>query len=335
MQDYLMSNINFIIPNTKLHLVVANFQSFGDILISTHIARIVQKYSPLTKVHFCIRPDLTLTTAETDVNALPDIINILYKQENIASVGYIYPTGIKPMVGDISGLTNDNYDLLVINGWSSDLGIVKSQLKPIYDLYDIPGPIDTETKYNIEQLPKPSTLTVGLAGEVDFLRKWHNKPEYDKFIDYLLRSSHNFNIERFGVDISTEPYSKQMQRLSSCHLLISPMGSLIHFAAGIGVDTINITSVFPAEFDCPEFYHTGWHRHVKPSTPFHCKTFECVSNKSYDNQLTWGNPATKWGFWPINCPNTKNGYSCNKNTTADSLIQYFEEWYDNRNRNKK
>jgi hypothetical protein len=104
------------------------------------------------------------------------------------------------------------------------------------------------------------------------------------------------------------------------------MGSLVHFAAGLGIDTISLTSVFPSEYDCPEFYHSGNHSSIKVNFPKRCAEFNCIKLKQYDNQQTWGNPPTTFGFWPKVCSYTSTGMSCNYNITADNIIEKFEAW---------
>lgn len=303
------------------NLVICNLQSFGDILLSTHIARLSRKYLPGVKVHFFVRSDLTLTTAETNPEALLDVLKIIEQQDNIESVGLIR--------GDQLLTTQPitDFKILVIQGWSSDLGIVKSQLKPFYDMFNIDEPIDTETKFNVGIKKTLTTKkVVGLAGKLDFLRKWNNEEEYNKLRTYL--DNHKVVIKEFGVDISNHSYSDQLKELNCCDLLISPMGSLIHAAAGLNVNTISLTSVFPSEYDCPEYYHSGWHRSIKKDYPKHCGTFKCVVEKPYDNQTSWGNPPTMFGFWPKECGFMNDNKSCVYNIQAQDVIELFEEWYN-------
>lgn len=312
------------------NLLIFNTQSFGDILLSSHIGRIAEKYFPDMYVHLAVRDNLTLTTAESNSEALRDALYILALQKNITSTGVI-ANGVHKMAYCTKNFeTSGEAKTIVIQGWSSDLGIVKSQLKPFYDNFGITDPIDTETIFNFDGKRKETgKLVVGLAGDLDFLRKWHNKEEYQKFLDRITSSKYNIDIIKFGVDVENQLYSEQLKKLYSCNLLISPMGSLIHAAVGLGIDTISLTSVFPYQYDCPEFYHSGWHQSVKQIFPKSCVGYKCVTEKKYDNQLTWGNPPTEFGFWPENCPHTINNKSCNFNTTAESLIEKFEEWYEN------
>jgi hypothetical protein len=316
-------------------LAVINTQSFGDALLSTHIGRVAKMYKPDLKVHLFIREGTTLTTAESDKSALNEMLFLLSLQEGIESAGLLYPDGsMSPIYGKPTMLSPElkNPKTLLIQGWSSDLGIVRSQLKPFYDLYDIKDPINTETKFTLcKEKVKQDKLTVGIAGDLDFLRKWHNKDQYKRFLDQIYSKKYNIKIERFGVDVSKEGYYEQLLRLNNCDLLISPIGSLVHFAAGLGVDTISLTSVFPFHYDCPEFYHSGWHNSVKQIFPLHCIKYNCVTEKKYDNQQTWGNPPTKYGFWPENCEYTVNKKSCNYNITAEDLITKFEWWLNDKN----
>jgi hypothetical protein len=313
-----------------MNLIIVNTQSFGDILLSSHIGRVAKKHFPECKVHLFVRDNLTITTAENDKTALFDSLKVLSLQENIATAGIVVEGNkLVPVYQNSLPLENVENKSIVIQGWSSDYGIVESQLKPFYDLFNIKDAIDTETQFNVgSRKTLTIDLIVGLAGDLDFLRKWHNKDEYQKFINYITSKKFDIKIERFGRDVETTLYSEQLKRLNNCDLLISPMGSLIHAAAGLYIDTISLTSVFPAKYDCPEFYHSGWHQHVKAAPPAHCGNFKCVTEKQYDNQQTWGNPPTEFGFWPKECPHTQNKMSCNFNITADSLIEKFDEWYD-------
>ena len=308
-----------------MNLLICNLQSFGDVLLSTHIATLAKKYVPEYEVHFAFREELTLTTAESNPAATVDMMNIISKQYHVKSVGLIKN-------GMYVGPLNQQPDkTIVIQGWSSELGIVASQLKPFYDMFDIKDPIDTETKFWSGSLPceDNSLPSIGIAGDLDFIRKWGNEEEYKKFLAYLSPDVYNIKIERFGVDTSSETYWEQLQRLRACSLVISPIGSLIHAAAGFGCDTIALTSIFPSKYDAPEFYHSGYHKTIKVDTKsdLHCGSFKCVQFKPEDNQQSWGNPPTEFGFWIKDCPYTKNKKSCIYNIKADLLIEKFEEWY--------
>jgi hypothetical protein len=311
-----------------MNLLVVNLQSFGDILLSTHIATLAKRYVPDWKVHFAFRKELTLTTAETNPAATKDMIDILSEQPYAASVGLV-ENGM--YVGPLSSIPDKT---IIIQGWSSELGIVKSQLKPFYDLFGITDSINTETQFAIKNSGLTSyDLVVGLAGDLDFIRKWGNEEEYKKFLAYVSSDYYNIKIEKFGVDTTKESYYKQLQRLSYCDLVIAPMGSLIHAAAGFGVDTIALTSIFPSKYDAPEYYHSGWHKSIKVDTnsQFHCGSFACITYKPEDSQQSWGNPRTQFDFWSKDCPYTNNKKSCVYNTPAQLIINEFREWYDRNN----
>ena len=140
-----------------MNLLVVNLQSFGDTLISTHIATLAKRYVPDWKVHFAFRKDLTLTTAETNPEATQDMINILSEQPHVASVGVV-ENGM--YIGPLNCIPDKT---IIIQGWSSELGIVKSQLKPFYDLFGITDPINTETQFSIKSKnPISYDLVVGL-----------------------------------------------------------------------------------------------------------------------------------------------------------------------------
>ena len=311
-----------------MNLLVVNLQSFGDTLISTHIATLAKRYVPDWKVHFAFRKELTLTTAETNPEATQDMINILSEQPHVASVGLV-ANGM--YIGPLNCVPDKT---IVIQGWSSELGIVKSQLKPFYDLFGITDSINTETQFSIKSKnPTSYDLVVGLTGDLDFIRKWGNEEEYEKFLAHVSPDNYNIRIEKFGVDVSKDSYYKQLQRLNSCDLLIAPLGSLITIAAGLGIDTIALTTIFPSRYDTPEYYHSGWHKSIKVDTnsQFHCGSFACVTYKPEDNQQTWGNPKTQFDFWTKDCPYTNNKKSCVYNISAELIIEQFKIWYDKNN----
>lgn len=312
------------------NLLVFNTQSFGDCLLSTHIATIMHKHYPEWNIHFAFRNDLTLTTAETNKEATLDMLNILGKQPYVKSVGLIKD-------GFYYGPIEIQFDAVIqIHGWSSELGLVRSQLKPVYDLFNIPGPIDTETKFWGGSLTwkDHNVIRIGLAGYLDFARKWKNHKEVEKLIKYF-ESIKNIKLLRFGVDSRPDKsYWEQIEELRTCSVLISPMGSLVHMAAGLGIDTISLTSVFPSEYDSPEFYHSGYHKSIKVDVQsnLHCGNFKCVRYKPEDNQQSWGNPTILYNdFWVENCDFTNNKKSCVYNTTADLIINEFEKWLNDRN----
>jgi ADP-heptose:LPS heptosyltransferase len=134
-----------------------------------------------------------------------------------------------------------------------------------------------------------------------------------------------------GRDVETGTLLDSLQKLNNSHIFIGPMGLPVHAAAGLGVDTISVTSVFPNHYDSPEYYHSGWHRSIKSS--IHCGDYRCVTEKIYTQDSTVEGPKTKWGFWPKKCPHTENKLSCVYNVSPDKLIETFADWYTEKGKN--
>lgn len=310
--------------------LILNTQSAGDAFVGTHLARLIKEDHPDSYIVFAIRAELTLTTRENDPNAIGEVLDIIEAQYGIDSVGIVHNGLLQ-----VKGYCPQSFDQEILQSeWNSDYGIVGSQLLPYYD--KIPLKLNTETKFQCGSEKKlPYKPSIAIACFMDWNRKWQNDLEIGKLYLYLehQRKEGRFDISFYGRDASFKTYKEQLQNLNNCHLLVSPIGSLVHLATGLGVDTISLTSVFPREYDAPEFYHSGYHKSIKCLPKFHCGDYKCVTYKSYDpTSHGWGNPSVSLGtFWPKECPYTKNKKSCVVNITADDIIKEIEAWLDNKN----
>jgi hypothetical protein len=313
------------------NVLIYNSQAAGDCLLGTHTARLYKKQFPDSNIYFCTRYGLVPTTAESE-NETAELLELIGIQEHIAGVGQIVNTTQGPAVQ----LVGENKEpikfdeVIEQHGWYSDLGIVCSQSASLFEKYDFVVFSDTETRFNVDSEKTLPTdhIVIGMPGPLDWNRKTKNEALRISFLTklkyYLEQNKIPAKIMLLGRDVETGSLLQSMQKLNNCHIFIGPMGLPIHFAAGLGVDTINISSVLPKEYDSPEFYHSGWHRSAKSN--LHCGTYACVTPKTFPDTSHEG-PKTEWGFWPKKCPLTENGFSCVYNTSPDLLVSYFADWY--------
>jgi len=317
-----------------MHFGIYNNQAFGDKLIGTHLAGFLLKDYPFADISFIIPINSTLTTAENNkIDALKDMMYILSLQYGISNVY---------AANDQGGLFNKDgfpvYDFKPFNKvyhqteWFSDLGIVKSALAPYAKERGWEG-LHTDLAFFME-IPRnriyPRKAKVATAGQLDWFRKWSNEGELQKLLDYL-RKCDIIDLVELGVDTHTGKYSDALNILKDCDLFIGPMGSLTHAAVGFGLSTISLRSVFPTNYDCPEYYDDKkWHKSVGDDAKHHCKTYKCITPKLFTNSSGpgFGNPPVSHSFWSQTCPYTADGISCVKNTKANKLITYFEEWLE-------
>jgi hypothetical protein len=171
---------------------------------------------------------------------------------------------------------------------------------------------------------------ISTSGPLDWNRKTKNESlRLDilrRLYKYLTDNNIAAEIQMLGRDVEPEDLIVSLQRLNNSHIYIGPMGLPVHMAAGLQVDTIHITSVFPALYDSPAYYHSGWHRPIK--SKIHCGTYACVSEKTFSTQVYAAEgPNAAYGFWPKICPHTDNKMSCVYNTQSEQVIQSFDEWY--------
>ena len=319
------------------NVLIYNSQAAGDCLLGTHTARLYKKQFPDCKIYFCTRANLTPTTAEGE-DETKELLTLLSLQSGIDGVGQIKNTNEGPAVE----LFGDNIEeqvkfneVIEQHSWYSNLGIVASQSHRLFDTYGIDNFNDTETSFNVgtdKQIPTDH-LVITTPGPLDWNRKTKNESLRLGFLtglkNFLQHNNIAAKIVLLGRDVENGTLLDSLRKINNSHIFIGPMGLPVHAAAGLDVDTISISSVFPAWYDSPEFYHKGWHRSVKHK--LHCGTYACVSDKIYPEQVpSVEGPKTKWGFWPKTCPHTENKLSCVNNTSPEDLLKEFEDWYSNR-----
>jgi hypothetical protein len=307
-------------------ILIYNSQATGDALIGTHAARFIKQVHPDSTVVFCVRADLTLTTAETDKNAINEVLDILELQDDIDDVGVIdYSGNVFTRRKSINGSVDRAYQQ---HGWYADLGIVKSALIDIAEEIGWNN-IHTETKFHVGAvLPKRDKFTVATAGLLDWERKVGSHLSLDKIFNYIRYLLPEVSILPLGRDVNQVSYLESLQTLSQCHLYLGPMGSMAAAAAGLGLDTINVCSVFPPGFDSPEFYHSGRHYSVTAKIEKHCKTYKCIDSSYYKKgNLQIGNPKTEFSFWTQTCSYMSDSKSCIANITEDDIIEKIDVWF--------
>lgn len=309
------------------HIVIINTQALGDCLLGTHTAKRIKEHYPNCFITFATRQNLVPTTGESDLND-GIALRLLAMQDGIDAVGYITNDG--QLHSNIE--VPKTLDLVIAQeSWFSDLGIAGSQHFDWNNKMPNHKITDTETVFNVgrgKELPE-DRLVISLSGPLDWNRKLKNEVQRVTVLkllqQYLLDNKITATIQLLGRDVEQEDLVVSLQRLNNSHLYIGPMGLPVHAAAGLSVDTIHICSVFPAEYDSPQKYHTGWHRPI--ISKIHCGTYSCVSEKLSSTQVYPEGPTANYGFWPKICPHTQNKMSCVYNVTAEQVIDSFDAWY--------
>lgn len=310
------------------HIAIVNTQALGDCLLGTHTARLYKKRYPSSNITFLVRHNLTATTSENSQNTA-ELLNILEMQYGVDNIGVITPDGNIQTKRAIS----KQFDKIIVQDkWFSDLGIVRSQSVEIKE----DGFDDTETEFNVgteKKLPN-DRLVITTAGPLDWNRKLHSEKTRQQtlfgIITYLKQNSIPAEIIPLGKDVDNFTILEAMRQINNSHIFIGPLGLFVHAAAGLGVDTIHATSVFPEHYDSPKYYHSGWHRPIKGK--IHCQTYACVSEKLSSTQVYPEGPQAKFGFWPKTCEFTENKMSCVNNISSTQMVEAFIEWYTERGR---
>lgn len=314
------------------NVLIYNSQAAGDCMLGTHTAKLYKKCFPDSKIYFCTRQGLVPTTAEGEEESL-ELLQLISMQDHIEGVGQVLVTPDGPVI-QLFGDSKEDVpfqEIIEQHSWYSDLGIVRSQSSVLFERYGKENFSDTETSFNVgsdKTLPEDH-IVIAIPGPLDWNRKTKNEALRITFLTklkyYLEQNSIPAKIRMLGRDVEAGSLIQSLQNLNNSHIFIGPMGLTVHAAAGLGVDTISITSVFPNQYDSPEFYHSGWHRSAKSN--FHCGTYACITPKLFPEASPEG-PQTKWGFWPKKCPLTENGFSCVHNTSPDQLVSLFADWYE-------
>jgi hypothetical protein len=313
-------------------IAIVNTQAAGDCLLGTHAVRLYKQYFPDTSISFFVKMGLTATTAEGEM-LNNELLSLLAIQHGVDNVGVLNREG---NLVSHKQLEKPQFDQVIIQtGWFSDLGIVKSQSFPFIKEFPELDFSNTETQFNVgaeKREREPGVITIATSGPLD----WNRKTKNDalrvsillKLRDYIKQNNINARFYITGRDVEDCNFIESMQRLNSCDIYIGPMGLPVHMAAGLGVDTIHITSVFPPKYDSPQYYHSGWHHAIKSKN--HCTTYSCVLPKLSSEQVSPEGPRTKYGFWPKYCEILENGKSCVYNTDSEDVIEAFDAWYRER-----
>ena len=319
------------------HTVFINTQAFGDIIFGINAARRYKKDNPDHLVSYCITSTFTLTTNE-GASGHSEVLEVLEKQDWLDAVGVVS--------FDSSGrmqnirINNDDakfktVDSVVVHGrWFSDLGISKSANFEIKDRLSEESLNDTSLQLVVDgDKLDDDIVRIGIAGPLDWNRKLQSeilrldvlKGIQDLMSEYALR----YEITMFGVEMSNYSLHQSLQLLKRQDLFVSPMGSLIHASAALDVDTVSISSIFPKEYDSPEFYaQRGIHKTVVAKAENHCESYACVveKNSTGANSSEPGNPTAQLGFWPRHCPHTQSKFSCTKTYEKDQILSKVKEW---------
>jgi hypothetical protein len=307
---------------------IINTQAVGDCLLGTHTAKLYKKKFPNTHITFFVREGLVPTTGESDIND-GIALKLISMQEGIDSVGVLRRDG--SLIASDPAVKNLD-EIIEQRAWFSDLGIAKSQHYQLIAKHGIEDFNDSETSFNVgnvKSLPS-DMLVIATSGPLD----WNRKIKNDSFrlavtsglIRYLQNNKIKAKLVSLGRDVEQEDLIGSLQKLNNSHIYIGPMGLPVHLAAGLDVDTIHVTSVFPATYDSPAYYHSGWHRPVK--SKIHCGTYSCIREKPFLPQVYADEgPLASYGFWPKLCPHTTNKMSCVYNSEPEQVLELFDEWY--------
>lgn len=326
----------------KKHIVFVNLQAFGDVIHGINAARRYKKDNPEDLVTYTIKSSFQLTTNE-GFSGIGEVLEVLEQQSWLDSVGL----AIFDNQGNIRGLNlnkkSDEFKqvdkVIFHNNWYSDLGISKSANFPIKEFISEETYNQTDIVLEVPNVENSNNiLKIGTVGPLDWNRKLLSESTRLSLMfglkDILEAKKVQYEINLFGVDISNYSLLQSLQLIKNHNIFIAPLGSLIHGAAALGVDTISVPSVFPIEYDSPEFYmNTGWHKTIKHNEENHCKTYKCVTPKlSSSGDNSFGNPPAAFGFWPKNCPYTTTKLSCTKTVKPQDILDYFERWINDRSK---
>lgn len=318
--------------------LIYNNQALGDMLLGTYLAQVIKREHPDWHITFAIQNNAMLTMSTNDPdNGVSEMVEILAIQPGIDSFGLIHPQNGQLQI--IKGESQKQFDHIYHQSeWWSDLGAAASMQVPYLleqGLSIEKDKIDTNTVFTVGEERVPfDKITVATAGPLDWNNKIKNDNTRKKILNnlkkYGLQYDYSFKIIELGADTVNLRYLESLKILNKCHIYIGPEGSMGHMAAGLGLDTITISSVYPEEWLAPEHYHSsGWHRAISTRKEFHCGDYKCVHEKPYrPGPPGWGNPRSDWSTWPSRCPYITNGRSCIWNTSVEDVSKTFKEWLD-------
>lgn len=322
-------------------VLIFNSLAFGDVLCGTHLAKIIKKEHPNCHITFAIKADFSLTMSSNEPDkGKEETLEILKLQEDIDSIGMLdQATGSLLFY---SGQKVKDYDKIYHQGeWWGDLGMAASMQVPYYIDQGYPikrENIDTETKFNINSPKKlPDHLRVITAGPLDFNNKFKNEFKRQRIMEGILEVDSKIELIMLGSDINRRTYLESLIILNNAHIYVGPEGSLTHFAAGLGVDTITMNSPFPASYLNPRYYHSGYHVGVMAKGEKHCTTFKCITPKIYSPTIpkSFDGPRSEFSNWPQHCPYMDDNWSCIANVNPEDVINEFKSWYNNHYKGNK
>lgn len=325
------------------HVLFINTQAFGDVIFGINAAKRYKIANPDDHVSYALKSNFLLTTNET-AQGLQEVLEVLSLQPWLDSVGVVEVSS----TGQITSLklnkqsdrTTNVDKIFVQNNWFSDLGISQSASLVIKEY--LPDSLFDDTQpqlYLGTEKAKTDKIKIATAGPLDWNRKLQNESLRVNTLygirDTLEKDNIQFEINMLGVDIGNLTLLQSLQFLQQHDLFIGPMGSLVHAAAALGVDTICVPSVFPSRYDAPSSYTTsGKHYVVEHRAENHCSTYACVTEKNSDNadtRYSFGNPPTAIGFWPKYCGHTSTGLACTNQVQHEDILSKFTEWLNDRN----
>jgi len=325
------------------HIAFINTQAFGDSVLGINAARRLKENNPDFLISYSYLNRFNLTTND-GANGLFEALEVLEHQPWIDAVGVAQTDN----TGRITGLNlNDQSedfkkvdDVIFHDRWFSDLGISRSQNVPIKKYLTEEQFLDGNLELFVEsEKIKDDTLRIATHGPLDWNRKLMNESLRLDVMFGLKEICDNRNItyeiDMFGVDIGNYSLYTALNILNRNDIFIGPAGSLTHSATALGLDTITIPSVFPVEYDLPEFYSTnkGTHISVRHRAENHCGDFKCVSKKEHDAEdKRPNNPPTEWGFWLKACPHTDSKLACTKMVQSKDILDSFERLLDVRSK---
>ncbi len=316
-------------------LLLYSTGGFGDALVFTHLATLLKETEKYKnhQIDFCVNHDFGFQFGNGNNN---DAFEILKIQNNITDFvifnrfegTFTYPTG-----EIISVKTDSPYEHIYLQrDFYSDLGYIKSLFIEFIEEFGIvPNLGETNFRLWTDNVPtiKEPIKHIALPGELDWKNKWPGQEHKVKEI-YKILTDRQYTIEIIGPETG-KSYLNNLRALESCNLYIGPFGSIGHAAAGLGIDTITLSSIYSPIWDNPAFYHSGFHKGIVCAHSGHCGTFKCITPKYYypkdPDPLFYGPPVIEWNTpWIENCPYTKNGKSCVSNVEVQEFITALDQW---------
>lgn len=308
-------------------ILILNPHAFGDALIGTHAAKFIKKLYPDSQVVFCLNSEFNLTTAskEERQKGLWEALEILELQEGIDDVGIMSTEFIATKRIEV---IEKPFKMYIQSGWHSNLNIVKSMLAEVAEEIGWNN-INTELQFSVGvEVPKRPVFTIATSGSLDWTRKLRNTITPNTLFNYVKTLIPEAEVVALGRDVSNMSYLESLRVLKSCHLFIGPLGSLATAAAGLGVDVISISDVFPAALNSPEFYHSGNHHSVIAKNDKHCKSYKCTRAFPYKKGYKHvGTPPIEYDFWTMTCDYMPDGKSCIANLTDEDVIEKIDLWF--------